>query len=179
MKRKCSLEEKLEAIALVEQGETARSVSDRLHLGHHVLYEWLEIYRREGVSGLKGKGLVHKKHFSFEEKCRIVREHRKSELTLYQTSVLHGISSSTLSKWLSDADRGGLETLKRKKSESLKTVMARRKRLPEKECEKENERLRKENERLRAENLLLKKVKALVEEREARNKAIGRAPSKN
>ena len=38
MKRKCSLEEKLEAIALVEQGMSARSVSDKLHLGHHILF---------------------------------------------------------------------------------------------------------------------------------------------
>ena len=53
------------------------------------------------------------------------------------------------------------------------------KRLPKEEYEKENERLRKENERLRLENLLLKKVRALVEEREAQNRAIGRKPSKN
>ena len=50
------------------------------------------------------------------------------------------------------------------------------KQLSKEEIEKENERLRKENERLRLENLLLKKVKAIVEEREARNKAIGRKP---
>ena len=60
----------------------------------------------------------------------------------------------------------------------------------ENEClRKENERLRlekllleclrKENERLRLEKLLLEKVKAIVEEREARNKAIWRKPSKN
>jgi len=52
------------------------------------------------------------------------------------------------------------------------------KQLPKEECEKENERLCKENERLRLEKLLLEKVKAIVEEREARNKAIGRKPSK-
>ena len=65
--------------------------------------------------------------------------------------------------------------------------MVRTKRLPKEEYEKENERLRKENERLRLENLLLKKVRAfllkkvraLVEEREAQNRAIGRKPSKN
>ena len=41
------------------------------------------------------------------------------------------------------------------------------------------ERLRYENECLRAENALLKKVKALVEARDARLKEIGRKPSKN
>ena len=43
----------------------------------------------------------------------------------------------------------------------------------------ELERLRYENECLRAENALLKKVKALVEARDARLKEIGRKPSKN
>ena len=43
----------------------------------------------------------------------------------------------------------------------------------------ELERLRYENECLRAENALLKKVKALVEAREARLREIGRKPSKN
>ena len=42
MKKEFSVEEKLEAISYVFQGESARSVSDRLHLGHHLLYEWLE-----------------------------------------------------------------------------------------------------------------------------------------
>ena len=43
----------------------------------------------------------------------------------------------------------------------------------------ELELLRYENERLRAEVALLKKVRALVEEREARLRATGRKPSKN
>lgn len=175
-----SLEEKLEAIALVEQGETARSVSNRLHLGHHILYEWLELYRQEGISGLKKEhNRKIKKHLSYKKKCQIIRRYHESELTLCQISAIYGISSSTLSKWLTDVARDGMEALKRKKSETHKTGMARTKRLPKEEYEKENERLRKENERLRLENLLLKKVRALVEEREARNRAIGRKPSKN
>ena len=66
-----------------------------------------------------------------------------------------------------------------KKPGRPKTDRKMTKRLPKEEYEKENERLRKENERLRLENLLLKKVKALVEEREARNRVIGHGPSKN
>ena len=179
MKRKCSLEEKLEAISLVLQGETARSVSDRFHLGHHILYEWLEVYKREGISGLKARSHKIRRHLPYEKKCEIILEYQKRELTLYQISAKYGISDSTLCKWASDVEKGGLEALRRKKSETQKTGMARMKRLPKEEYEKENERLRKENERLRLENLLLKKVKALVEEREARNRAIGRKPSKN
>ena len=55
MKRKYSLEEKLAFISLVEQGQSARSVSDRFHLGHHILFEWLAAYKDLGIDGLKSK----------------------------------------------------------------------------------------------------------------------------
>ena len=45
--------------------------------------------------------------------------------------------------------------------------------------ETELERLRRENQELKTELALLKKVKALVEEREARLRAIGRGQSEN
>ena len=53
--RRRTLEEKLEAIRLVEEGDSPRSVSDRLHIGHHQIYEWLYIYKEKGVCGLENK----------------------------------------------------------------------------------------------------------------------------
>ena len=177
MKRHRSLEEKLAVIKLVEQGQSARSVSDKLHLGRHIVYEWLAAYKDKGVQGLIPKN-KRKNRLSYEEKCKIIREYQESELTLYQLSGKYGVSSTALSDWAQLVEKGGFEALAPKKR-GPKTGMVRMKRLPKEECEKENERLRKENERLRLEILLLKKVRALVEEREARNKAIGRKPSKN
>ena len=177
--RRRTVEEKLEAIRLVEEGASPRSVSDHLHIGHHQIYEWLAIYKEKGVSGLENRRNCRKNQYSFEEKCQIIREYQESELTLPAISSKHGISSSTLQGWLSKVSKGGMDALARKQpaiKEQSSIVM---KRIPKEECEKENERLRKENERLRAENLLLKKVKALVEEREAQNRRIGRGPSKN
>ena len=187
MKRHCSLEEKLAIIKEVEQGQSVRSVSDKLHLGRHIVYEWVAAYKDRGVQGLMPKSKRGNRR-SYEEKCKIVREyqeseltlyHQESELTLYQLSVKHNVSSSQLGNWVRLAEKKGFEALLPQKQGRPKTGMVRMKRLPKEECEKENERLRKENERLRLENLLLKKVKALVEEREARNRAIGRKPSKN
>ena len=177
MKRHLSLEEKLAIIKQVEQGQSVRSVSDRLHLGRHIVYEWVAAYKDRGIQGLAPRRKRENRR-SYEEKCKIVREYQESELTLYQLSVKHNVSSSQLGIWVRLAEKNGLEALVPKKR-GPKTGMVRTKRLPKEECEKENERLRKENERLRLEILLLKKVKALVEEREARNKAIGRKPSKN
>ena len=177
MKRHLSLEEKLAIIKQVEQGQSVRSVSDRLHLGRHIVYEWVAAYKDSGIQGLVPKRKRENRR-SYEEKCKIVREYQESELTLYQLSVKHNVSSSQLGNWVRLAEKNGFEALAPKKR-GPKIGMVRMKRLPKEECEKENERLRKENERLRLEILLLKKVRALVEEREARNKAIGRKPSKN
>ena len=178
MKRNFSIEEKMSAIGLVFQGESARSVSRKLHLGHHILYEWIESYKLRGIKGLQPKG-KRPRRLSYEEKCEIVRDYQKSELTLCQLSAKYGISSSVLAYWVRLAEREGFEALAPRKLGRPKSGKNMTKRLSKDEYEKENERLRKENERLRLENLLLKKVRALVEEREARNRAIGRKPSKN
>ena len=178
MNKNFSLEEKLAVIRLVDQGQTARSVSRKLHLNRNKLYEWLAAYKEHGIQGLISKE-KRKKRLTYEKKCKIIiHEYQESELTLYQLSGKYGVSSTVLSNWARLVENGGFEALTPKKR-GPKTGMARMKRLPKEECEKENERLRKENERLRLENLLLKKVKALVEEREAQNRAIGRKPSKN
>ena len=177
MKQHRSLEEKLAILKLVEQGQSVRSVSDKLNLNRNNVYEWLAAYKEHGIQGLITKGKREKK-LSYEEKCKIIREYQESELTLYQLSGKYGVSSTVLSNWARLVENGGFEALTPKKR-GPKTGMARMKRLPKEECEKENERLRKENERLRLEILLLKKVRALVEEREAQNRAIGRKPSKN
>ena len=177
MKKEFSLEEKMSAIGFVFQGESARSVSRRLHLGHHILYEWIESYKLLGIEGLKLK--PKKKRLSYEEKCKIVREYQESELTLFQLSAKYQLSSSIIGNWVKLVERNGFEALESRRSRHFQTGEHMVKRLPKEEYEKENERLRKENERLRLENLLLKKVRALVEEREARNRAIGHGPSKN
>ena len=140
MRRNFSVEEKMSAIGLVFQGESARSVSRRLHLGHHILYEWIESYKLRGIEGLKPKG-KRQRRLSYEEKCRIIREYQESELTLCQLSAKYDIASSVLANWVRLAERKGFETLMSKKR-GPKTGMVRMKRLPKDECEKENERLR-------------------------------------
>ena len=178
MKGNYSIEEKLCAIGFVFQGESVTSVSRRLHFGHHTLYDWVERYKIVGIDGLKPQR-KEQKCFSYEEKCRIVCEYRISNLTLYQFSAKYNISNATLSAWIKLVESKECKALDSHNSSHSQTGMRMVKKLPKEECEKENERLRKENERLRLEILLLKKVRALVEEREARNRAIGRKPSKN
>ena len=69
--RRRTLEEKLEAIRSVEAGNSPRSVSDRLHIGHHQIYEWLSIYKEKGVSGLENKRICKKNQYSFKKNAKL------------------------------------------------------------------------------------------------------------
>jgi len=71
MKKDFSLEEKLAAIKLVEQGHSARSVSRKLHLNRNNLYEWLAAYSDMGICGLKPKRKKKKKKFHMKKNARL------------------------------------------------------------------------------------------------------------
>ena len=104
----------------------------------------------------------------------------ENDLTLVDAALKYNVSTSRIGVWLRIARTQGLNALSitKPRGRPLKNAMGRpKKKKPEEMTELE--RLRYENECLRAENALLKKVKALVEAREARLKEIGRKPSKN
>ena len=115
----------------------------------------------------------HVFHYEPEEKEKILLGIQEKGLSLYQASVEYGVQRCTISRWHKAYEQSGLPGLSRKRS-----TMKKKRQRTETELD-ELEMLRKRNEYLEAENALLKKVKALVEEREARQRAIGRGPSKN
>ena len=134
-------------------------------------------YQSEGPSGLLKKRNV-KADYAF--KLQVVRDIEENHLTLVEASLKYNVSSSQIRVWQKIARTQGYDALAitRPRGRPPKNDMGRpRKKKPEEMTELE--RLRYENECLRAENALLKKVKALVEAREARLKEIGRKPSKN
>lgn len=92
----------------------------------------------------------------------------------------YDVSSSQISEWKRIARVHGYDALSiiRPKGRPPKNDMGRpRKKEPDEMTELELLQLRVKG--LEAENALLKKVKALVEAREARLREIGRKPSKN
>ena len=104
----------------------------------------------------------HQVQLSQERKLAIVQEVEEKQLSLLEVALKHLVPPHSLQRWVKATSNG-----MKKKSQLTKAELD------------ELEMLRKRNEYLEAENALLKKVRALVEEREARLRAIGQKPSKN
>ena len=164
---------KVYAVKLLESGRSVNSICKELHVGPNSLRLWYEIYRSGGDLALLRK--AHESHYSPEEKRKIVMEILNNQLTLSSASSKHMVPSNTIRRWVKAYLSKGPEGLERKNAAK---TMAKKKAYKEEQLD-ELEMLRRRNEYLEAENALLKKVKALVEEREARLRATGRKPSRD
>ena len=161
---------KVQAVKLLESGRAQNSICKELHISPHSLSLWYGIYRSGGELALMFK--AHESRRSPEEKQKVVMEVTNNQLTLSAASAKYLVPTNTIKRWLKAYNTKGLEGLKRK-------TMAKKKKVYTEAELDELEMLRRRNEYLEAENALLKKVKALVEEREARLRATGRKPSKD
>ena len=113
----------------------------------------------------------------FALKKKIVLDIENNHLTLHAASLKYGASPQRISAWLKIWRTNGIDALSICKKRGRPPGMGR----PRKNSKPltELERLQKENQELKTEIALLKKVRALVEERNARLREIGRGPSKN
>jgi len=176
MRKKHSLEDRLEYMKLLEAGYSFNYIHTQYGIDHSLLASlWIK-YQRGGPAAL-----IQKKYLRADGslKEQIVRDVQENFLTLYEASVKYDVSATRLSIWLRTVRERGYSALYEYKipGRPLKNMGRPKKKKPEEMTELE--RLRYENECLRAENALLKKVRALVEEREARLRGTGRKPSKN
>ena len=134
---------------------------------------WL-LYQREGAKALHRQAYT-RSNADFRHK--VVLDIENNGISLVQASIKYRVSASRLNVWLRTYRQGGIEALSITKKRGRPKAMGRPKKVQKPETELE--RLQRENRELKIENALLKKVKALVEEREARLRAIGRGQSKN
>ena len=169
--------ERLKYVHMLENGFSLKYIEKHFGIDHRLLgYLWA-CYKSEGTSGLIKKKNV-KADYAF--KVQVVRDIEENHLSLVEASLKYNVSSSQICVWQKIARTQGYDALAitRPRGRPPKNDMGRpRKKKPEEMTELELLQLRVKE--LEAENALLKKVKALVEEREARLREIGRKPSKN
>ena len=134
---------------------------------------WL-LYKKDGLKAL------HRQNYTRSDAAfrhKVVLDIENNGISLVQASIKYGVSAGRLAVWLRTYRTGGIESLSITKKRGRPPGMGRPKKVQKPETELE--RLRRENQELKTELALLKKVKALVEEREARLRAIGRGQSEN
>jgi len=166
--RKCYY---LSAVQALIRGENVYKVSSRYGIHHFKLQLLRKRYEERGLPGLlESRGL---RCYNLEERISIVKDIEQNHISLLEASLKYDVGYSTLLYILKSYRSKGEEGI------ATKRDMARKKRQTSKEYLDELEELRQRNEYLEAENALLKKVKALVEERESRLRALGRKSSKN
>ena len=169
--------ERLKYMHMLEDGYSIEYIHRIFGISHDLLGQLWERYQAEGPSGLLKKQTVRA---DYDFKLKVVRDIEENHLTLVNASLKYNVSSSQIQLWNRIARTQGYDALAitRPKGRPPKSDMGRpRKKRPEEMTELELLQLRVKE--LEAENALLKKVKALVEAREARLKEIGRKPSKN
>ena len=173
MKKNENYAKYVHAMRLMDEGKSINYIVKTLNMG----WDTVRLARKRYMSGgdLALLQPQHQPHLDPESKLKILEDIDKNGLSLSEASLKHGISKWTIRRWQVRYREFGAGGLSRK---GTGTTMKKQRQRTEAELD-ELEMLRRRNEYLEAENALLKKVKALVEEKEARLRAIGQKPSKN
>ena len=164
----------LKYMHMIKEGRSFHSIHVEYGINEDRLHVLWDQYQLEGKAGLLKKKNI-KADYALKKK--IVLDIEENHLTLHAASLKYGASSQRISVWLRQYRMEGLAALNSTKRRGRPPGMGR----PKKNSKPltELERLRKEVQELKTENALLKKVRALVEERNARLREIGHGPSKN
>lgn len=169
-----SLHDLLSYMHMLEEGKSFSHIHKNYGINEPRLKVLWFRYQQEGISGLEKRPNIKA---NYELKRKIVLDIEENNLTLHEAALKYGASPQRIGVWLKIMRTEGLATLHKYKKRGRSSQMGRAKKniKPQSELEK----LREENEDLRLEVALLKKVRALVEERNAQLREIGHGPSKN
>ena len=159
---------------LLQEGRSIYSIYLEYGINENRLHVLWDRYQMLGPAGLLKRKNI-KADYTLKKK--IILDIEENHLTLHAASLKYGASPQRISVWLKMYREHGWAALEVVKKRGRPPGMGR----PKKNSKPltELERLRKEVQELKTENALLKKVRALVEERNARLREIGQGPSKN
>ena len=176
MRKKVPLEVKMEALKLLQAGESIKSVCKRLGISYGDLQTWNLIYEKEGEKGLA----AYPKNMCTDAiKTKIICAYDKKSVPLHSLSAKYSVPYSSVARCISTYRRkgeAGIEGAVIDFWDLLRAGDHMEEVYTNAELKQKLKEALNENEYLKAENALLKKVKALVEAEERKNKR-SRKPS--
>lgn len=173
-RKKHTYADRLRYMLMIDSGESINSISHQYGIDEKLLTTLWYTYQRNGpVSIRKGKNFKVNPLLKKE----IILDIEYNHITLCEASLKYGPSASIIKVWLKIYREKGTDALDMVKSRGRPPGMGN----PKKNSKPltELEKLQKENQELKTDIALLKKVRALVQEREARLRGIGRKSSRN
>ena len=176
MRKKVPLEVKMEALKLLQSGESLKSVGKQFGVTSGELQTWSLIYEKEGEKGLA----AYPKNVCTDDiKRKIICRYDKKSVPLHSLSAKYSVPYSSVSRCVSTYKRkgwSGVEGAVINFEDLLRSGDHMEEVFTNAELKQKLKEALNENEYLRAENALLKKVKALMEAEERRNRR-SRKPS--
>jgi transposase len=172
--RKHSLSEKLKVIELYQSGYGSTTISRDLSIPLSIVKNWIRVYQVQGVKGLEIKRY---KPLNSILKVQAVREVLDKSLSFETVALKYQVSIYAVYTWTQLVKLHGYAALNSIKTGRPSNVMGRPRK--KKEPETELEKLQSELRYLKAENAYLKKLRALVQERIARESGKKSKPSKH
>ena len=176
MRKKVPLAVKMEALKLLQSGESANAVSKQLSISNGELQTWSLIYEKEGEKGLS----AYPKNICIGSiKDKIICTYRQKSVPLHQISARYSVPYSSVCRCISTYKRkgnAGIEGAVIKFEDLMRAGDHVKEELTKVELKQKLKEVLNENEYLKAENALLKKVKALMEAEERKNRR-SRKPS--
>jgi len=177
MRPKVPLSVKLEALKLLQSGESFQSVSKRLRISAGELKTWSLIYEKEGEPGLA----VHPKNVCTDDiKCKIICKYRKKCVPLHILSAKYHVPYSSVASCIATYRRKGNAGIKGAvvdMNEVMRSGDTFEEALSKAELKNKLKVAMNELDYLRAENAYLKKLKALVEADEKRKRNASKPSS--
>lgn len=168
------IEEKLIVVKRYLSGESATSLEREYGIDHHDIVMYANRYKRFGEEGLKPQV---PKITPLKVKIIACKEYLEHSVSLPELADKYGVDRRTIRIWARMYQQNNLEALRDKRNDKHpKEPMYKSK---DETANQQIKELQNKLKDLEAENALLKKVKALVEKREAQRQEIGSKPSKN
>ena len=168
------LEEKLIAVKRYLSGESATSLEHEYGIDHHDVVMYVNRYVHYGEDGLRPRV---SKVTPVEVKMQAVREYLEHCVSLPELANKYDVDRSTIRIWAHTFEKQGMGALRDRRND--KRPQQHMYTGNDKAASETIKELREKVKDLEAENALLKKVKALVEKREAQLRETGSKPSKN
>lgn len=168
------IEEKLVVVKRYLSGESATSLEREYGIDHHDIVMYANRYKRFGEDGLKPQV---PKVTPLKVKIKACREYLEHSVSLPELADKYGVDRCTIRIWAHKYQQNNLDALRDKRNDKHpQEPMYKSK---DEIANQQIKDLQNKLKDLEAENALLKKVKALVEKREAQLQETGSKPSKN